>query len=288
MVETINPARRALGKALKQWREAAGVGPAEVEAALEWHAGKNARVERGFRVPAAAEVERMLTMYRVPQSERAAIMKMHRPAKKRVGSARIATFANEYLAMEREAAVIRYWDDGLVSSLAQTEDYALALLAHAGAGDAEQRAPARLARQQQILDGPDAPEVRILLGEAVLYQEVGGPAVLRAQLEHLVDLVETRDQVSIRLIPFTAGAHRGLGVGFTHLEMRGQLSGMGQVYIEGFTDATYIHAEEEVAEYASAFDLLWSSVAADDARSVTMLRRRIDGIGGSRGSHTVA
>jgi hypothetical protein len=282
---TINSQRLALGALLRQYRVAAGLSSADVERELHWHDGKSARVERGFRVPVAAEVARLIDMYRVPRSERDKLMQLADAARKREQPSRVADFAQTYLAMERDAVEIRYLDSVLIHGLLQTEGYARAIVEQAGSGrEAEERAPERIARQR-ILDGPRPPVIRALLGEMVTLQEVGGPAVLREQLLHLVDLTQ-RDTISVRIIPATLGAHRGLGVGFTHLRLD-QPVPLERVYIEGWTDATYLTAPHEVAEYAASFDALWAR-AADDQESVRILRRHIDRIGGQDGSHTMA
>lgn len=286
MGTTINPQRIALGKTLRTWRLRAGLKSAEVERVLRWHSGKSARVERGFRVPVPMEIDRLAELYRVPPSDRERLQQLADAARRRETPARVADFAQTYLTMERDAIEIRYFDSILIHGLLQTERYARAIVEHAGASHApEQRAPERIARQR-ILDGQRPPQIRVLLGEAVTMQEVGGLDVLREQLVHLVEL-SARPTIALRIIPFHAGAHRGLGVGFTYLRL-GEPAAVERVYIEGWTDAMYIPDPVEIGEYRASFDQLWS-LAADDAESVRILRRRIDSISeGSNGADTVA
>jgi hypothetical protein len=71
-----------------------------------------------------------------------------------------------------------------------------------------QRVEARLQRQR-LLDGDSAPMFFVLMDESVLRREIGGPAVMRAQLEHLLNLAAW-PRVFLQVVPSSAGAHPGL------------------------------------------------------------------------------
>ncbi|NJP47700.1 helix-turn-helix domain-containing protein [Actinacidiphila epipremni] len=91
----------------------------------------------------------------------------------------------------------------------QTEDYARALFRAAVPALTEPEVEARVAHRVQrhrALDRPDAPPCEFLVHESALRTQVGGPAVLRAQLRRLTTAAE-RDNVTLQAIPFTAGAH---------------------------------------------------------------------------------
>jgi hypothetical protein len=53
----------------------------------------------------------------------------------------------------------------------------------------------------------------VVLDEAVLHRQIGGPEVRRAQLRHLLG----RPHVTIQVLPFEVGAHPGLAGSFTVL-----------------------------------------------------------------------
>jgi hypothetical protein len=129
----------------------------------------------------------------------------------------------------------------------------------------------RLARGRILTRKTHAPITRILLGEAALYRQVGGQAVMREQIAHLLDLMRLPN-VSIRILPFAVGAHLALGVGFTTLRLASPK--ITRVYTEGLTDATYLHEPGETAVYERGFEQLWQ-LAADDEESATILRRHI-------------
>lgn len=237
---------------------------------LRWYKQKVARVESGQRVPTGAEVDRLADLYSIPMDERAGLHVVADAARKREAPARIADFAQSFVTFERSANEIRYYDPELVYGLLQTPDYARVVLTLDKSGDVEARVVDRAARQQ-ALDRDTPPQLRIVLGEAMLHRPVGGPHVHAGQLRHLLAATE-RPHIRIRILPFTMGAHRALGVGFTFLRLADQA--INRVYIEGLTDATYIADPEETGVYETAHNDLWS-VALDEKKSATILSRYI-------------
>lgn len=264
-----NPQRVELGELLKGARERAALGPGDVEKVLGWYRGKNARVEAGSRVPVYAEVSALADLYRMTADERTALRVLADAARKRESSARVADFAQTYVKLERAANDIWCYDAMLVPAVLQVEAYARALLVTSRSGDVEPRLADRMARQS-ILTAQEPPTIRALLGEAVLHQEVGGRAVLMKQLARLLDVGQLPN-VSVRIISFTHGAHRAMGVGFVYLRM----DSLRRVYLEGLTDATYLHEHDDVDAYEQGFEGLWAE-ALDEVQSATILRRRIE------------
>ncbi|WP_228824628.1 helix-turn-helix domain-containing protein [Nocardia blacklockiae] len=113
-----------------------------------------------------------------------------------------------FYGLEDGAESIRSFEFGVIPGLLQTEDYIRALMSAITATgrptEAEQRVQARLHRQRR-LDEPEPVQLSIVIGQAALVQQVGGPAVQRAQLEYLVDVAEQhRKNLDLRVIPFDA------------------------------------------------------------------------------------
>jgi hypothetical protein len=67
---------------------------------------------------------------------------------------------------------------------------------------------ARLERQA-ILDRDDPPRMCAIMDASVPRYEIGGPDVMRGQLEHLIELAR-RPNIALHVIPDSAGAHPGL------------------------------------------------------------------------------
>jgi transcriptional regulator with XRE-family HTH domain len=99
-----------------------------------------------------------------------------------------------WLDAERKATFIRLWHPLLVPGLLQTAEYALPLFLATGIGedDVQARLATRLNRQE-ILGGPQATTIVVLLDETVLYRPVGSDAVMAGQLEHLLAVSERRN-----------------------------------------------------------------------------------------------
>nr|WP_237418011.1 DUF5753 domain-containing protein [Actinomadura rayongensis] len=100
----------------------------------------------------------------------------------------------DFAKAEAAATELRVWEADRIYGLFQTEAYARVLL-----GNDEDAVRARLARQK-ILDRKDAPLVCVILDEIVLYRQVGSREVMRAQIEHLIELSH-RDRIHIQIAP---------------------------------------------------------------------------------------
>ncbi len=113
-----------------------------------------------------------------------------------------------YIGFEAEATVIRNWEQTLVPGLLQTPGYARAVLSvgrEVREGITEERLEARLGRQT-ILTGAHPPELHVIVSEAVLLCQVGGPAVQRDQLRFLCKQSDLPN-VTIQIVAFSAGEH---------------------------------------------------------------------------------
>jgi transcriptional regulator with XRE-family HTH domain len=109
---------------------------------------------------------------------------------------------------EEKSATLRAWTPVIIDGLAQTEDYASAQIATEPGIDAaarDTRLKARMARQKSLLDRQKPPLLTLLVDEAALYREVGGPEIMTAQLRHLRDMT-TRPNVVLQVMPEVAHA----------------------------------------------------------------------------------
>lgn len=268
---TRNIHRVDFGQAFKRAREAAQLEPEQVEAALGWGPGKVWRVERGDRNVAPAEVDKFASMCSVDRALREHLHLLADQARKKESPTRVADFARSYVALARDATEITYYDAELVPGLFQAQKYATEVLAHSRTTNVEGAVADRLSRQSIVTKDP-APQVRVVLGEAALWRQVGGRTGLLEQMEQLLRWGQLSN-VSLRVLPFTAGAHCALGVGFTVLRLT--TPEITRVYLEGNTGATYIAERREVAIYARDFKSLQASALDEDA-SANFIRGRID------------
>ena len=164
--------------------------------------------------------------------------------------------------LEQAAELIRGYEPHCVPGLLQTEDYARAL-ATAGYPDAPaeetgRRVDLRMARQQ-ILSRSDPPQLWVVIDEAVLRRPAGGPAIMRAQLDRLIEAA-AMPGITLQVLPFAAGPHPAM-YGMFHLLRFPAQELPDIVYGENMTSAFYLDKPHEVAAYAQALDQLCARAA---------------------------
>ncbi|GAA0361300.1 DUF5753 domain-containing protein [Actinoallomurus spadix] len=118
----------------------------------------------------------------------------------------------DWLAEERRSSALRAFELAVVPGLLQTPDYARTVLD----GD-EAAVTARLDRQA-ILKNENPPTLRCVLDETVLTRGFGDAAVMRDQLEHLVNSVAPR--LAVQIVP-SGVRYEGLAGAFTIATVNG-------------------------------------------------------------------
>jgi hypothetical protein len=163
-----------------------------------------------------------------------------------------------------------------VPALLQTEDYARTIIrAIAPKMNPEihqQRVEVRLRRQQR-LDGTDRPRYRVLLDEAVLHRLIGGPRIMAAQLDKILEAVRDT-KATVQVIPFSVGAHAAADGHFVLLEFEGsELSPV--VFLEGLTGNQYLGRDADVARYVEAIENLRDSALSprDSVQRIAEIRK---------------
>ncbi|RUL92314.1 MULTISPECIES: DUF5753 domain-containing protein [Micromonospora] len=114
-------------------------------------------------------------------------------------------------AIEREARSLRSYQPLVLPGLLQTERYARALFGSAGQytpDDIERLVAARMSRQS-VLSGDAPPWLTAVIDEGALRRSVGGPEVMRQQVESLAATADL-PHVRVHVVPLSAGAYAGL------------------------------------------------------------------------------
>jgi transcriptional regulator with XRE-family HTH domain len=269
--------RRRLAAELRRLRSAAGLTISDVAARLECSAGKISRIETGVVGAQATDVHAMLDLYGISDPQRETLAELVRLARRRAWWQQYADVvpaeSSRFFGLEDGAAVIEQHAGPLVPGLLQTAAYARALISIPAAApppDVERRIELRV-RRQQLLDRPHPPRLHVLLDEAALRREVGGPEVLAGQLDHLAALGR-RDHVTLQVVPFGAGGYAALGVMFTLFGFADPAD-THVVYLEQLTGNTLLEAGADVSRYTAAFAES-AARALDPARTLQLLRTR--------------
>jgi transcriptional regulator with XRE-family HTH domain len=209
----VAPTPRSLfGTQLRRLRERAGLTQEQLADRIQYSDSTVAAIEAGRRAPAEGAPERLDAALNA--GDHLARLAEDLGEGLRANAVLHPEWFREWPEREHEAIRIRGYEPIFVPGLLQTEAYARALLSGRKGSqqmDAEEMVAARLERQT-ILDRDDPAELWVVMDEAVLVREVGGPEVMRQQCERLAEMAR-RSHVMIQLIPRSITVHEGLNAG---------------------------------------------------------------------------
>ncbi|TDO51292.1 helix-turn-helix protein [Kribbella sp. VKM Ac-2527] len=273
--------RIMLGAHLRRMREEAGISRADAGWAIRGSESKISRLELGRVGFKPRDVGDLLTLYGVTDpAERARLLDLAQQANNPGWWQRYddltPTWFHSYLGLEEAASLIRTFEVQFVPGLLQTPDYARAVtqLGHAEAplpkAEVDRLVALRLARQR-ILTRGRATRLWAIVDEVVLRRAIGGPRVLRDQLEHLLEL-SSRSNITLQVIPIDRGGYVATGGAFSLMRFA-DTDLPDVVYIEHLTSAVYLDKREEVDKYVVTMDAL--SIAAGTPRETEDLLKNI-------------
>jgi hypothetical protein len=250
--------RRRLAGILRQLRAESGKSAAEVARSLSWGDTKPLYLENGHAErPDPNDVALLCDkVYGVTGAQREDLIQLAKDGRLRGWwhsySKMLSRIYTTFIGLEAEASKIKSFEVGVLPGLLQTEDYARALIVGGSPkispAEVDSRVKVRMQRQD-ILTGSDPAHLWAVVDEAAIRRAVGGPDVMRAQLEHLLELMELPN-VMLQVLPFNAGAHPGVAGPFTILQFA-DAADAPAAYVE--TIAGELFVEEEVEQYAAAF-----------------------------------
>jgi transcriptional regulator with XRE-family HTH domain len=267
-------ARRELGNLLRELRTQRNLGLEDVGAATSLNAGFLSRVERGLRGLGDDKADRLSSFYGLPPHSRARLRQLAEIARGKTWweNVPMARESREYVGFEQAATAIRSYGS-IIPGLLQTRAYGDAMAARTAIASADQDRSAAVGhrlRRQELLDRPKSPWFWAILDESGLHRMTGGPHVMREQLEALVAAAD-RPRVSVRILPFSAGAHPGMDSRFTVVSTRTDHAAE-LVHVEGLSGFRNLFRDDDLARYAETWQLL-SSLALSDDESVALIKR---------------
>ena len=254
--------RILLGAQLRRLREAKGITLEEAGHKIRASHSKMSRLELGRVGFKDRDVADLLTEYDVlDEQERDMLRALARQANAQgwwhVYSDILATWFEAYVGLEEAASTVRAYEVQFVPGLLQTEDYARAVTmlgyADAPAEEIERRVSLRIARQR-LLKVEDPLQLWAVVDEAVLKRPLGGPGVMRGQIEHLIEVTAMRN-VTLQVIPFNSGGHAAAGGPFSILRFA-EPDLPDVVYLEQLTSALYLDKREDVDHYLAVMERL--------------------------------
>ncbi|GAA3752544.1 transcriptional regulator with XRE-family HTH domain [Spinactinospora alkalitolerans] len=265
---------RRLRRELKQLRNATGLSTDQAGERAGMSGPTISRIESGKRGVSVDETERLLDLYDVPLTRQRELLDLAERANElgwwQAYAGQITDATQTEIALEEEATRITNFEVVLVPGLLQTAEYARDIIRTSNFSDqprdVEAKVAARMARQS-VLTRPSAPELQVILDEAALHR-FREAQIMARQLRQLVDAA-SRPNITVRLIPFSAGQHASAEGSFVLHEF-GEDPAI--VLLEGKTADLFLEEPHEVAAYQDAAKRLLQ-VALDPSESVELIDR---------------
>lgn len=254
--------RRRLRAELRNARQATSMTQEQVAAAMDWSLSKVIRIEAGSVGISTNDLKALLRHYKILDDQRIAeLVALARAARERswwqsyrdIASPRLLQFI-EY---EAAASIIRQFESLLVPGLLQTEEYARVVIEQQAEPSTRERVGGLVEvrmRRQDLLDRDDPPLLFFILDEAVVRRMVGGKAIMRHQILHLVEIAN-RPNVTIEVIPFSAGVHPGMKGPFVAIEFPDPIDD-DVLYLESPRGDIISDDPDEILLYRETFEQL--------------------------------
>ena len=260
--------RRKLGAELRALRAEAGLTSGEAARLVGWHQSKVSRIETGASGVKPPDVRLLLDAYQVADPQLRDML-LVLAGSDDVGGRHhwwhayrgvLPPAYRDFISLESQASTLRTLETSVVPGLLQTPEYARAVTRAAVGGpdnDGPERLDAlvqvRMARQDVLRADPPL-ALSVVLDEAVLRREVGGPGVMARQLDRLVEAAKL-PQVRLQVLPFAAGAHIGITGPFVIFSFP-STSDLDVVVLDHLTSSLYLERKEDLEAYSEAFSTL--------------------------------
>ncbi|RBQ17437.1 transcriptional regulator [Spongiactinospora rosea] len=254
--------RILLGSQLRRLREAKGISREEAGHLIRGSESKISRMELGRVGFKERDVSDLLTFYGVEdEGARRPVMDLvlraNEPGWWHRYNDLLPSWFQAYVGLEEAASRIRTYEVQFVPGLLQTKEYARAVItagaATIGPHEIARRVDLRMERQR-VLETEGGPFFWAVIDEAALRRPIGGADVMRAQLEHLLELMR-QPNITIQVMPFSFGGHSAEGGAFSVLRFAdSELPDV--VYVEQLASALYLDKREDVDRYSEVMERL--------------------------------
>jgi len=259
--------RRELGALLRKLRTEQGLTVEQAAGRLLFSMSKLSRMETGHGVATPRDIRDLCDLYGVTdEAERDHLTHLAVEGRQPGWwqSYELSQFA-DYVGLESDAVSVKDYQSILMPGLLQTPDYARAVnevvIPQPDPDKLGEQIEVRLRRQDRLRQHPPL-RFWVVLDEAALHRVIGGPAVMEAQLEHLVE-VSRLPNVTLQVISYSAGAHPAMDSTFNILEFAGSVPSV--VYVEGLVGWVYMKRQRDIERYEKVFERLCNIALAPQA-----------------------
>jgi transcriptional regulator with XRE-family HTH domain len=228
------------------------------------------RIEHARVRPQTRTLRTLLDLYGADEQQQADLIALLRDARQRgwlhAYQSELPEQYTTYIGFEGEARSVWNYESLFVPGLLQTEDYARAViragLPSASRADIEPRVEVRMQRQD-VLRNDNPLELWGIVDEAALRRQVGGRAIMHAQLSHLLEASELPN-ITFQVIPFDVGAHAGMPGSFVFMQFT-EATIPDVIYLDSMAGDLFLEAEADVRRYRLAFEHLRAVAVSPDA-----------------------
>ena len=249
--------RILLGTQLRRLRESRGISAQDAAKAIRGSESKISRIELGRNSVREVDIADLLNLYGISDTaEREQLLTLASQANQQGWWHRyqdvLPNWFQSYIGLEDSAESIRSFDTQFVPGLLQTEDYALAVIQLGAFSQAETDRLLYLRKERQLRFASGSLRLLAVIDEVALRRPIGSIGLMRAQLEHLLD-ISVRPGVTLQVTPFLTGASYAAPGSFSILSFAtDDLPDV--VYVEHLTSAMYLDKRADVDRYAEAMD----------------------------------
>jgi transcriptional regulator with XRE-family HTH domain len=259
-------------------RESAGVTIDTVADRLECSSSKISRIETGHIGVSPRDVRDMLEVYGVDGATAEDLVQVARDARQKGWWQTYgAVLTGAYVGLEAAASRIRTYEAQLVPGLLQSADYARAVITAARPDITiellDKRIEVREIRQS-LLHQDDPLDFWVILDEAAFLRPVGSRSIMHDQLESLLRAAEQAN-ITIQVLPFSAGAHAGMDGTFAILEYEEAVD-PDVVFAENAAGGLFLEKDYELDRYRTIFGHLRDAALSPD-RSTDIIAKYAKG-----------
>lgn len=270
--------RRRLGRELRRLREAQDLklSAAAKDADVPLSTLSNIENAEARRIK-PRDVQALADLYEASAAELNALLELAKESKELGWWSRYRDVfgGNALPDFEVEASMMRMYQCQVIPGLLQTPDYAKAIF-HGGGTlsdeEVQRNVDARIQRQHALTRHKPL-HLWAVIDEAALHRLPGSAAVMRDQLQHLLNMA-MHHNVDVQVLPFNAGMHAALSGSFVMLDFPSELD-PGIVYTETSTDILFVQESASVQRYVSDFSHI-NAAALRPAESIQFLRQNLE------------
>jgi transcriptional regulator with XRE-family HTH domain len=247
--------RILLGTQLRRLREARGITAQQAAKTIRASESKISRIELGRNAFREVDIADLLTLYGIKDvTEREQMLSLASQANQPGWWHRyqdiLPTWFQSYIGLEESAESIRSYDAQFVPGLLQTEEYTAAVLELGEFSLEEMNRLVFLRKERQRRFTTGGLRLWAIIDEMALRRPVGGPDLMRAQLEYLLEISD-RPGLTLQVTPFPTGASYLVPGSFSILSFAtADLPDV--VYVEQLTSAMYLDKPSDVSRYTAA------------------------------------